>query len=73
MFDRDAAKFSDRDYVDALSRFWGDEYLAKYLYGVYNPEFRIRKQSIKDAPELVSSNFMLEWGEKVFDSIEEAY
>jgi len=72
MFVTGSRKFTDIvNWRDELHRFDGDEYAAKYLAGVYNPEFRVHIANLKTAPEFSSTGICLSWGERRFDRAEE--
>lgn len=59
MFNRQAKKFSEL-YPKDVARFNNDEYAAKWLTGVYNPDFRI-KYVLKDAPDVRTSIGIVNW------------
>ena len=54
------------DWKKELQRFDNDEYAAKYLAGVYNPEFKIYVHRPKDEPKLNNTGILLSWGPHTF-------
>ena len=72
MFSSNTGKFTDKqDWRNELNRFDGDAYAAKYLTGVYNPEFRVRIVNLKTTPTFSTTGICLSWGERRFNSAEE--
>jgi len=61
MFNRQAKKFSEL-YPKDLARFNNDEYAAKWLTGIYNPDFKI-KCILKDAPDVRTTIGIVNWSE----------
>ena len=62
MFNRQAIKFSEL-YPKDPSRFNDDEYAAKWLTGIYNPEFKI-KCVLKDTPDIRTTIGIVNWPEQ---------
>ena len=62
MFNRQAKKFSEL-YPKDLALFNNDEYAAKWLTGIYNPEFKV-KCVLKDAPDIRTSIGIVTWPEQ---------
>ena len=74
MFDRSAPKFTDKNnWRDNLQRFGNDEYAAKYLSGVYNPEFKIRVTCPKDRPEFSMTGKGIGWSDRKFEKEEDVF
>jgi hypothetical protein len=74
MFNRNGLKFTAQtNWVDDLSRFNDDEYAAKYLASVYNPEHRVHVARLRDTPEPSMTGICFTWGERKFRSAEEVF
>jgi hypothetical protein len=74
MFDRNRVKFtSQTDWEADLLRFNGDEYAAKYLANVYNPEHRTHVARLKDSPAPSMTGICFAWGKREFHSAEEVF
>jgi hypothetical protein len=72
MFDRNSKKFTDtRDWCNELPRFDEDEFLAKYLTDVFNPEFKIRIAHPKDVPNMSVTCIGFNWCKRKFNKVEE--
>ena len=56
-----------------ISRFGNDEYAAKYLTGVYNPEFKIHVPQPKNTPELSNTGIMFSWSTHQFKEDEQVF
>jgi hypothetical protein len=80
MFNRNQKRFTEssgrrvspNDRRDDLSRFGNDEYAAKYLSGVYNPEYRVHITRMKDVPEYGGEG-SVSWSARTFGDASEVF
>ena len=59
MFNRQAKKYTDL-YPKDPSRFNNDDYAAKWLTGIYNPEYKV-KCILKNTPEIRVNIGIVNW------------